>query len=85
MDQKRYYVLDGELKANSSSIVPNVLLKSENDLEIIKDQVEPGTLAHLAEGNVTWELNAYREWIPVGDETDDGTDDSAGSDNVPVV
>ena len=66
MDQERYYVQNGELKANSSRIVPDVLVDSLTDLTKIKYSLEPGTIAHLKNGNDSWELSANREWILVG-------------------
>ena len=86
MDQERYYVINGELKANRSHAIPNVLIKNEDDLDVIKNLVEPGTYAHLATGNVMWELSASRNWVLVGGiEQVDGTDDNDtnGDDTTP--
>ena len=66
MDQERYYVQNGELKANGSRMIPDVLIDSMADLEKIKNLVEPGTIAHLKNEENSWELSANHEWVLVG-------------------
>lgn len=42
MDRERYYVLNGELKANTDYKIADVLMGDLSELELIQNMLEPG-------------------------------------------
>ena len=71
VDRERYYVVNSTLVANSEHQPSTVLLGSIDELEAIKDILEPGTLAHVAGSKAIYELGSSREWTAVANETVD--------------